>query len=215
MTEDPFDAWRRALEIDMKDAQRRGDPFTAESNERVLRSHGGMPNGPTPSPPGEQARSPTSAAPAETANRDQTPTSDPRLLVAAEWAVRRARPDSIGKCATYVREAFGLAGITVHVLPTKPGEGRLYGPQYESAGFVAVAQGVVQTRDSTADGYSPEVGDVAIFQGNAAHGAGHVELYTQSGWVSDYKQYHFVPWPKNFAGVSYKIYRLSRSKPSS
>jgi hypothetical protein len=50
----------------------------------------------------------------------------------------------------------------------------------------------------TANGYKPEAGDIAVFEGFAGHTSGHIEIYNGHQWISDFKQNYLTP------GASYR-----------
>ena len=77
-----------------------------------------------------------------------------------------------------------------------PATAASYGPYLEKWGFYQVA----------AKGYTPEIGDVAVFGANKWHKSGHVEGYDGEGWVSDFEQRNISANGRRPAG-SMKIYR--------
>ncbi len=87
---------------------------------------------------------------------------------------------SQGHCLRSVREAVqaggGNTGSTLSA--------RDFGPNLERAGFSSVA-------DHRSAGYSPQRGDVAVFQAVPGHPHGHIAMYNGDRWVSDYRQDSF------------------------
>lgn len=98
---------------------------------------------------------------------------------ACEYLIARAEPafskEKCGKCATLVRQAFsyGFKKNIAHELSAKN-----YGSIYEKNGFKRFAN--QDDKD-----YSPQLGDICIIQ-YEPHG--HICVYTQQGWISDFKQ---------------------------
>lgn len=82
-----------------------------------------------------------------------------------------------------------------------------YGPNLEDAGFEAIYTSQAGTDVPTT--YRPEVGDVIVFQPHSKQDPkdGHMEIYTSTGYVSDFKQASF--WPSNAAASPWK-----KEKPS-
>jgi len=94
---------------------------------------------------------------------------------AADIARQRAHPSSTGWCAKYVREALNLAGITF----AHPGLACEYHSlnTLKNIGFTEIARPA-----------SFQKGDIIVFECNAAHDAGHLEIYDGSRWYSDFAQ---------------------------
>ncbi|MCL2714019.1 MAG: hypothetical protein FWD68_05380 [Alphaproteobacteria bacterium] len=119
-------------------------------------------------------------------------------------------PFGEGHCAAHVRKAFlsAFAKVGKKGVPETP-YAYNYGEMYILAGFTEVASGKLdKARDPVLKGYIEKIGDVVVFAKNETHDNGHVEMYTSKGWVSDFEQAHFVPWPANYVGITFKIYRL-------
>lgn len=118
-------------------------------------------------------------------------------------AVEKAEAKSTGWCARYVREALKAGGI--NVATTKYAKD--YGPKLVEAGFTEL--------NVTEEGYAPRVGDVAVFDPyeGQPNQAGHMQVFTRSGWVSDFLQKDPI-WPNSSPTSewqsqrpAYKIYR--------
>lgn len=99
-------------------------------------------------------------------------------LRAADYAIKNAANESLGKCAEYVNNAFqaqGLKasghGVDVATNLRKGNEGKFEDVAYD-------------------ENYQPQVGDVMSMPSSkkSKHNYGHVAVYTDQGWVSDYKQ---------------------------
>ena len=99
---------------------------------------------------------------------------DPAMIKASRIADQRAESHSTLKCWRYVKEALLNAGA-VRSYPTTA-----YASQ--AGQELTSRHGFVQLR--TRNPYSAPVGSVIVYGG---HGAGHVELRTASGFVSDYR----------------------------
>lgn len=103
------------------------------------------------------------------------PHIDARLLRAASFAEERAHARSKAHCWQYVKEALLNAGA-VNAYPKTP---------------YACQAGEELTRDfgfqklSVRDPYDAPVGAVLVY-GHGSNGAGHVEIRTKDGFVSDY-----------------------------
>ncbi|MBA3272502.1 MAG: hypothetical protein H0T11_01335 [Chthoniobacterales bacterium] len=103
------------------------------------------------------------------------PRIDPKLRRAASIAQERASARTKGRCWRYVKQALLGAGAVDSYPKTN------YGAQagtelVNSYGF---------TKLPTRDPYAAPVGAVIVY-GRGSGGAGHVELRTRHGFVSDY-----------------------------
>ncbi|HSH38002.1 MAG TPA: hypothetical protein VK993_04380 [Chthoniobacterales bacterium] len=103
------------------------------------------------------------------------PRLDPRLSRAASFAQERAHARTKARCWRYVKEALVAAGV-VDSYPTSS-----YGAQ---AGDELVSKYGFQ-KLPIRDPYAAPVGAVIVY-GKGAGGAGHVEIRTKNGFVSDY-----------------------------
>lgn len=89
-----------------------------------------------------------------------------------------------GQCAAACRRGLEAGGLNTagHPATAKGWAGFL-----EKLGVPVVAR-------DTLKGYTPQTGDVAVFQGGGRDKSGHMEIYTgKGGWVSDTKQPGFMP----------------------
>ena len=95
-----------------------------------------------------------------------------------------AKSRSHGKCAAAVRKGLEAGGMNT---TGRPGDAKDYGPFLRKKGAEVVSR----------NSYSPEKGDIAVFEGNGAHPYGHIEAYDGKQWVSDFKQNNFNPYRIN------------------
>ncbi len=98
---------------------------------------------------------------------------DKRLLRAAEIAANRAKAHSRGVCWRYVKDALLSAGL----VDTRPDT--IYAKQ--AANELTSEYGFRQIKCK--DPYKAPVGSVLVYGGK---GAGHIELRTKQGFVSDF-----------------------------
>jgi len=90
--------------------------------------------------------------------------------------------DAQGNCSQACLDGLKAGGediTNVH------GKGKDFGGIVEAYGFKEVGQ----SSDASLPGgaYSPQKGDVAVFDGNKSHPNGHVQVFDGKGWVSDFK----------------------------
>ena len=107
-----------------------------------------------------------------------------------------ALPQSVGKCARYVRVALcASSGIACNGGPNA----REYGPFLQALGFTVVGQGNgVQLPPD----YTPQLGDIAVFTYTPF---GHVCAWDGTNWTSDFIQNTIQPSKAN--PREYTIYR--------
>ena len=114
---------------------------------------------------------------------------DPRMIRAAEIAKQRAQPKMTWYCWRYVKDALLAAGL-VDSRPTSPWA--------KDAGQELCAKyGFVKLKIS--DPRKAPVGAVVVYGGADA---GHVELRTATGFVSDFVSP--TPYPRPLVGVFVK-----------
>jgi len=114
---------------------------------------------------------------------------DPRMLKAAEIAKKRAKPKMTWYCWRYVKDALVQAGL-VTSRPTSAWA-KLAGSELcEKYGFVKL---------KLTDPMKAPVGAVVVYGGNDA---GHVELRTENGFVSDFVSP--TPYPRPLVGIFVK-----------
>lgn len=114
--------------------------------------------------------------------------------IAARLASNAAHGRSQGRCALYVRKALQSAGyeFTPQASAYMYANGTLQG-----AGFVKIS----------ANNYTPQVGDVVVFNRTGKHPHGHIQIYDGSGWVSDFRQPDFSPYSQH---GGYTVWRDSK-----
>lgn len=102
---------------------------------------------------------------------------------AADYAKDNKTPDnkSIGKCATYVREAFQIGG-GAGSMSDRPMSACAYSKFMEAWGWTEVYRGF----SPSIEGYSPQKGDVSVIAGTSAKPHGHIQIYNDGLWYSDY-----------------------------
>lgn len=96
---------------------------------------------------------------------------------AANYAVEHAATQSLKKCAEYVNNALRSEGVKVQ------GHGKDV-----ARNLIASKQGFREIEYSK--DYQPKIGDVMSMPSNSksGHNYGHVAIYTEKGWVSDFVQ---------------------------
>lgn len=114
-------------------------------------------------------------------------TINPKLMHAATIAAERAHAHSRSMCWHYVKEAL-LASGAVSSYPKTVYAKEAGRELVDSYGFKKL---------SVRDPFKAPVGAVLVYGGNRA--AGHVEIRTRDGFVSDYKSR--VPSPRRLVGV--------------
>jgi hypothetical protein len=103
------------------------------------------------------------------------PKIDPKLCRAATIAQERAHAHSLSKCWHYVKEALVAAGV-VRSRPTTLLAKQAGQELVNSYGFKKLP---------VSDPYQAPVGAVLVYGANSA--AGHVEIRTEDGFVSDFR----------------------------
>ncbi len=112
-------------------------------------------------------------------------------------------PYGVGKCATFVRQAIEVGGLTI--TRTGSGSAKDYGPRLLQAGYF------VQNEE----GLPYQKGDVAVIDGFAKdvsrgitrdYPHGHMAMYDGTQWISDFKQNGTKPYPgSNYQKAAPKI----------
>lgn len=98
---------------------------------------------------------------------------DKRMIRAAQIAAARARKRSSSRCWRYVKNAL----LAANVVTTRPGTAFAK----QAAGELTREYGFTKLRIK--DPFKAPIGAVIVYGGR---GAGHVELRTKSGFVSDF-----------------------------
>ncbi len=114
---------------------------------------------------------------------------DERMIRAAQIAQARARNYSTSRCWRYVKEAL----LAAQVISTRPGTA--YAKQ--AGDELLLKYGFKKTRITNP--FEAPIGAVLVYGG---HGAGHVEIRTWSGFVSDFASR--TPSPRPLIGVYVK-----------
>ena len=104
------------------------------------------------------------------------PRLDPRLRRAASFAQERAHARTKARCWRYVKEALVAAGV-VNSYPKTPYAFQAGEELVRNHGFKKLP---------IRDPYAAPVGAVIVY-GKGSGGAGHVEIRTRDGFVSDYR----------------------------
>jgi hypothetical protein len=126
-----------------------------------------------------------------------TGTSHMNISSATSYADSHAAGGPTGNCALYVRQALSAGGLTSFDA-NHPANAYQYGPYLQQAGFTQISS----------SGYTPQTGDVIVFQPVTGHSSGHIEIYDGSQWVSDFKQSSMYPSQDYVTQHgSYTIYR--------
>jgi len=100
---------------------------------------------------------------------------DPKLRRAATIAEERAHPHSLKKCWQFVKEALVAAGV-VKSRPQTPLAKQAGQELVKNYGFKKLP---------VSDPYQAPVGSVLVY--DAKRAAGHVEIRTEDGFVSDFR----------------------------
>lgn len=91
--------------------------------------------------------------------------------------------NSSGYCARFVRWALEAGGLNTS---GRPASAKDYGPFLKGLGFNSVNY----------ENYQAKKGDIAVidaFQGKRNHKHGHIQMYTGTQWISDFRQKSFYP----------------------
>ena len=114
---------------------------------------------------------------------------DKRMIHAAEIAAARAKKHSTSRCWRYVKDAL-VASNTIQTRPTTA-----YAKQ--AANELTTDYGFKQIRETNP--YTAPLGSVIVYGGR---GAGHVEIRTAQGFVSDFVSPR--PSPRPLIGIYIK-----------
>jgi hypothetical protein len=115
------------------------------------------------------------------------PSIDPKLRRAATIAQERARAHSLKKCWAFVKEALVAAGV-VKSRPESPLAKQAGQELVKNYGFKKLP---------VSNPYEAPVGSVLVY--GAKRAAGHVEIRTEDGFVSDFRSK--TPSPRPLIGV--------------
>jgi len=103
------------------------------------------------------------------------PRLDPRLRRAATIAQERANARSKARCWQYVKQALVASGVIKSYPKTN----------YASQAGEELVRDFGFRKLAVHDQYAAPIGSVLVF-GQGSHSAGHVEIRTKTGFVSDY-----------------------------
>jgi hypothetical protein len=131
--------------------------------------------------------------------RNSTTISGYNHLLAADNAKRNANSKSIGKCAAYVSKAMRDAGAGS--MPDRPMSACAYSKFMKFWGFTEVYSNF----GATMEGYEPQKGDVAVIAGTNKKKHGHIHIYNDGMWYSDFGCR--TPWCYGDEGRPYIVYR--------
>ena len=135
------------------------------------------------------ARRPTAAEQKLFGPRSGSQNYDARMIRAMEIARKRAHPKTTWRCWAYVKDAL-LAANVVSTRPTTAWAKQAGGELTQKYGFKKLA---------TLDPMLAPVGAVVVYGGSDA---GHVEIRTPSGFVSDFVSSQ--PYPRPVLGIFVK-----------
>ena len=114
---------------------------------------------------------------------------DARMIHAAEIAAARAKKHSTSRCWHYVKDAL----VAAHIISTRP----VTAYAKQAGGELTQSYGFQRIRET--DPWKAPLGSVIVYGGN---GAGHVELRTAQGFVSDFVSAR--PSPRPLIGIYIK-----------
>ena len=131
--------------------------------------------------------------------RNSTTISGYNHLLAADYAKNNANSKSIGKCAAYVSKAMRDAGAGS--MSDRPMSACAYSKFMKFWGFTEVYSNF----GATMEGYEPQKGDVAVIAGTNVKKHGHIHIYNDGMWYSDFGCR--TPWCYGDKGRPYIVYR--------
>lgn len=105
-----------------------------------------------------------------------------------------AKPQSIRKCATYVRKAIEAGGVETN---GRPESAKDYDSYLPSIGF----------RKLDAQTYKPRVGDIIVHEAQDGHKDGHIAMYDGNVWISDFVQSDMYGGRKYREEPNYTLWR--------
>jgi hypothetical protein len=124
------------------------------------------------------------------------PPGPPGMDRLIDWIDSHAQLHSTHRCAASVRQAMEAAGIPTSGHPGYAGD---YGPFLQRHGAQAVDPA----------SYTPQAGDIAVFDKSADHPFGHVQVFNGQHWVSDFVQQGFSPYRDPATTPPVTVYRMS------
>jgi hypothetical protein len=114
---------------------------------------------------------------------------DSRMIHAAQIAAARARKHSTSRCWHYVKDAL----VAANIVPSRPVT------EFAKQAGGELTQSFGFQRLTETDPWKAPMGSVIVYGGK---GAGHVELRTDQGFVSDFVSNH--PSPRPLIGIYIK-----------
>lgn len=136
-------------------------------------------------------RSTPSSTPALSASASSVRGGSAPAIMAAH-AIRNAHDKSVSRCALYVRRALQAAGYKVTPQPSAY--------MYNNGEMAKMGFKKIPTIN-----YRPQVGDVIVFNKTPKNPHGHIQIYSGTQWVSDFKQNIMMIYGENHRG--YTIWR--------
>jgi hypothetical protein len=118
---------------------------------------------------------------------------------AVEYLTSHAQPQSLGRCAEFVRKAIEAGGVVLQ----HHNSAKDYGSSLTHVGFWKIVSTHADAQ------YQHSAGDVAVIQPIIGHPDGHMTMFNGTNWVSDFTQLHGVYPGASYraAKPSYAIYR--------
>jgi hypothetical protein len=158
-----------------------------QQNGSFLQEAVGDPDVPESAP--APAAAPAQAAKPAPDKQTQSKKLDKDKLV--KWMDDHAETKSQGKCARYVREGLEAGGLNTDA---RPNLAKDYGPFLSKLGAFVLQ-----------DSFTPQAGDLAVFEGTDDHPIGHVQVYDGKQWVSDFKQNGYNPYHDDTKSKAYRF----------
>lgn len=115
------------------------------------------------------------------------------------WLANNAKPKSTGYCARHVRLALEASGLEIAIYPPSAYLYKTLLPLYD---FKEVKVNIKN--------YKPKVADIVVWGKNEITRHGHIQGYTNIGWVSDFLQKTIYPnskHPNVWINGGYSIFR--------
>lgn len=127
----------------------------------------------------------------------------------------KAKPRSISRCATFVREAIEAGGIKIRI--PAPRSGLLasacdYGPSLVEQGFKPIENAELVISNGIYSVSGQTIGDIVVIERiPGKHNDGHIAMYNGQSWVSDFKQAYGIYPGKAYrtAKTPFVLYRYA------
>lgn len=189
---------RLAQAIVMHEAAKSGAAFCEECARKKAAEEAKKRKGKKAAPQAATRKPPPAASPAShaavPAGRNGRAVDVQRTLDHLNAA---AHQHSTGWCARYVANAITAGGANF-----TRGNAKDCGPSLLRAGF----QEVASTGDYPHGGFTPEPGDVVVFDPVPKHPYGHIAMWNGDHWVSDFHQKSFYV-ANGYTNGSFHVYR--------